>query len=138
MSTRSQFQSAVSPEKARPKRPSPFAIRLTQDERDLLTKRAGGMPLGAYIRECALGSKARNRRARLASHVDTKVIAKLLAELGRSHLSSNLNQIAKAANIGTLPMTPDLEAELLQACADLREMRSVLIEALGLLEGNKQ
>lgn len=133
MSAQSDFQGAAFSD-ARPSKPKPFAIRLTSEERRLLESRAGRMPLGAYIRECALGSHARKRRVSRAVHVDDKAVAKLLATLGRSHLSSNLNQIAKAANIGTLAMTPDLEAELQEACADIRAMRSLLVEALGLLE----
>ncbi|ADM09294.1 hypothetical protein PB2503_06132 [Parvularcula bermudensis HTCC2503] len=59
-------------------------------------------------------------------------IGKALAALGQSRLSSNMNQIAKAANLGTLSVTPELSEELASACADIRAMRSALVEALGL------
>ncbi|WP_161807083.1 hypothetical protein [Desulfatitalea tepidiphila] len=31
--------------------PSPFSVRLNQEERDELEKMAGGLPLGTYIKE---------------------------------------------------------------------------------------
>jgi hypothetical protein len=40
-----------------------------------------------------------------------KALAQALALLGRSRLSSNLNQLAHAANIGTLPIDLDTMAE---------------------------
>ena len=48
---------------------------------------------------------------------DEQEHAAQLAGLGQSRLASNINQIAKAANMGALPVTPDLIDELYQACA---------------------
>jgi hypothetical protein len=59
-------------------------------------------------------------------------MAKALALLGQSRLASNLNQLAKAANIGTLPLTPDVEEDLQDACAHVWEIKALLIRALGL------
>ena len=42
-----------------------------------------------------------------------------------------MNQIAKAANIGALPVTPELEDELFAACAAIQDMKSELVTALG-------
>lgn len=114
------------------KRPSPFCIRLSENERARLELEARGLPLGAYIKAKALGDKPlRMRRTGLAVE-DRQALAKALALLGHSRLSSNLNQLAHAANIGSLPMTPETEAELLAALRDVREMRRLLITALGL------
>lgn len=96
------------------------------------------MPLGAYIKAKALGDKPlRIRRTGLAVE-DRRTLAKALALLGRSRLSSNLNQLAHAANIGSLPMTPETEAELLSALRDVREMRRLLMAALGLKPESSQ
>ncbi len=73
----------------------------------------------------------RRRRTGLAVE-DRKALAQLLAMLGRSRLASNLNQLAHAANIGALPVTPDLETELNTALFDVRELRRLLLLALGL------
>ncbi len=63
--------------------------------------------------------------------MDHVILAQLLGALGKSRLASNLNQIAKAANIGALPVTEELEAELHTACAEIGEMRDTLMTALG-------
>jgi hypothetical protein len=55
--------------------------------------------------------------------------------LGQSRLSSNLNQLAKAVNTGSLPVTPETERELRQAARDVMVMRRMLIDALGLDPG---
>lgn len=56
----------------------------------------------------------------------------VLAELGRSRLSSNLNQLAKAANMGTLPVHRDITGELQEACRSVQAMWDALLTALGL------
>jgi len=58
-------------------------------------------------------------------------VRKVLAALGNSRLSSNLNQIAKAANRGALPVTEELSLDLQSACLDIRAMRMALMMALG-------
>ncbi|BBK40433.1 hypothetical protein STVA_04530 [Allostella vacuolata] len=113
----------------------PFSIRLTEDERRHLEAAAGSVPIGAYVRQRLLGESQQRRPTRSRVVVrDQVAIAGLLAELGQSRLTSNLNQLAKAANIGALPVTPDAEKELLDACANVRQMRDALMRALGLRE----
>lgn len=110
----------------------PFSLRLTADERARLTAEAGGEPLASYMRAKLLtGSNARPRRSGLPVD-DARSLGQALALLGRSRLSSNLNQLAHLANIGALPVTPELESELAAALADIREIRRLLISALGL------
>jgi hypothetical protein len=60
----------------------------------------------------------------------------VLGALGRSRLSSNLNQLAKAVNTGSLPVTPETEADLRQACRDVAEIRADLLRALGKSPGD--
>lgn len=116
----------------KPKPPArSFSIWLNSNERALLEDRAGNAPLGAYIKSKALdgGQSSRKRRATVA---DEKALAKALSLLGQSRIANNLNQLAKAANIGTLPLTPDVADDLKEACHVVRETRALLIEALGL------
>lgn len=117
----------------RRKRDAPFAIRLTKDERARLEREAAGAPLGTYIKAKVFGSAppARMRRTGLAVE-DRQALAQVLAMLGRSRLSNNLNQLSRLANIGALPMTPETEAELAAALGDVRDMRRLLMIALGL------
>lgn len=118
--------------KSRRKRLAPFSLRLSEDERARLIAEAAGRPLGSYIREKALGAPARRARRSGFAVEDRAALAQALALLGRSHLANNLNQLAKLANIGSLPVTPDLEAELTAAVAEVRDMRRLLVVALGL------
>ena len=116
------------PSPPREKRPAPFSLRLNEAERTRLTDEAAGEPLGAYIKAKALGEPPLRRMG----IEDRKALAKALALLGQSRLSSNLNQLAHAANIGSLPLTPETEAFLLAALKDVREIRRLLVRALGL------
>lgn len=118
----------------RPKRrrEAPFAIRLSKDERARLEREAAGAPLGTYIKAKALGDPPLRMRRTGHSVEDRQSFAQALGMLGKSRLSSNLNQIAKLANTGSLPLTPEVEAELLSALADVRAIRRLLMEALGL------
>jgi len=116
----------------KPKYPPPFSLRLTFDERARLEREAAGMSLGAYIRERLFGSNVAPRKTRGKFPVkDHEALGRVLGALGSSRLSSNLNQLAKAANTGSLPVTPDTEAELREACAAVLVMREELLMALG-------
>ncbi len=112
--------------------PAPFSLRLTFEERARLERAAAGLPLGAYIRERLFDETAPPRRTRGKFPVrDHEALARVLAALGRSRLANNLNQLARAANTGSLPVTPDTEHELMQACAAVAEIRRELLRALG-------
>ncbi|WP_299436930.1 hypothetical protein [uncultured Rhodospira sp.] len=113
--------------------PPPFSLRLTFEERSRLEREAGDMPLGAFIRERLFDGTVPPRRTRGKRPVkDHAVLARLLGELGRSHLASNLNQLARASNSGSLPVTAETEQALADACTDVREIRDTLLIALGL------
>ncbi|MCK0197718.1 hypothetical protein MWN34_12425 [Ancylobacter sp. 6x-1] len=116
-------------------RPAPLSIRLTFAERAALVERAAGHPLGAYIK-ATLFEQPERLRARRSSVHDDQALGQVLALLGRSHLANNLNQLAKAANMGVLPVTPELEDELQVACAEIHEMRALLLKALGIAVQN--
>lgn len=117
---------------AKKKRPSPFCIRLSEEERAYLEEKAGGKPLGAYIRQQLLGDRAAKRRKQRKPSVDDKQVAALLASIGHSRVSANLNQLARAVNMGTLDVSRDTEQQLLEATEAVLAMRSALFIALGL------
>lgn len=111
----------------------PFSLRLTREERAQLEHDAAGMSVGAYIRFRLFDESFPNRRTRNKHPVkDHQELAKVLGELGRSRLANNLTQLAKAANSGSLEVSPDTERAIQNGCADIRWMRQVLISALGL------
>ena len=117
----------------KPDYPRPFSLRLSEDERAILRQRAGKRSMGEYIRSKLFGEAATPRKVKRRNPTDAdQTNAAQLAGLGQSRLASNMNQIAKAANIGALPVTPDLVRELHQACADIAAMRVALIASLGI------
>ena len=109
----------------------PLSLRLSVAERERLTREAAGAPLGPYIKAKALGGPPiRTRRAGIAI-ADRALLGQVLALLGNSRLSSNLNQLARLAHIGALPVSSETEAELRAALADVRAIRRLLMSALG-------
>ncbi|MEM8987404.1 MAG: hypothetical protein AAGC95_11850 [Pseudomonadota bacterium] len=111
----------------------PLSFRATAEERALLKEAAGKRPVSAYIREKLFADAAKPRLGpKRRPSVDDATLGQALALLGQSRLSSNLNQIAKAVNMGALPVSGDLQDELHAACADVRQMRTALIEALNI------
>ena len=134
-SPRRDFRKAVG--EAPPKSPPPFSLRLTHEERARLEAEAAGKTLGAYIRERLFGGDVAPRRRRGNSPVkDHEALGRVLGALGQSRLSSNLNQLAKAVNTGSLPVTPETEAGLKEACREVAALRDELLRALGKSPGN--
>lgn len=114
------------------KRPPPFSLRLTFEERAKLEQDAAGMSLGGYIRSRLLDpSRTPPRRRGKFPVKDHRALAQLLAMLGQSRLANNVNQLAKAANSGSLPVTPETEEALLTAAREVAQMRELLMKALG-------
>lgn len=112
--------------------PAPFSLRLTFEERASLEQAAGDMPLGAYIRSQVFkDGKARSRRRYKRPVKDHQALGQLLGALGEARLANNLNQLAKAVHTGSLPVTPETEKALRDACAEIHQMRSLLMRALG-------
>src|SRR3546814_5471194 len=103
------------------KRPAPFSLRLTFEQRAQLEQDAGGMSLAAYIQSRLFDSENPAPRRRGKRPVkDYQALTQVLGKLGQSRLSANLNQLARSANSGSLPVTPDTEAALLAAVAEIR------------------
>ena len=90
------------------------------------------MPLGSYIKAKALGGPLlRSRRCGLAIH-DRASLSRVLALFGRSHIASNLNQLARLAHVGALPLDLKTIADLNESILFIRELRGLLLAALGL------
>lgn len=114
------------------KREAPFSLRLTFEERARLEAAANGVPLGAYIKAVLFnGDLTKVRRRNANPTQDDAALARVLAALGQSRISSNLNQLARAVNTGTLPVHPETEEELRSACAEIAAIRHELLRALG-------
>jgi hypothetical protein len=117
--------------KEQEKRIYPFSIRLTFGERAILEQSAGHMPLGAFIRKKVLDGMTEERKRKTKRPrrpiKDDVAMAMLLAELGNAKLANNLNQLAKAANEGSLLITPDTEQAIRDAYTEILWMRRTLV-----------
>lgn len=119
--------------KQRDKRIPPFSLRLSAEERARLIVEAKGAPLRAYIKAKVLGTALPVGIRRTGMSIeDRQALAQVLALLGQSRLASNLNQLARLAHIGALPMTPETEAELIDSLRAVRGIRILLMVALGM------
>lgn len=121
---------------------SPLSIRLTPEERARLEAAAGGRALGAYIRArlfagegsdtVGVESDGNGNAERLSPEVRQRLLAQILGALGQSSALRSLNELAEAARIGVLPITPDVLADIRAACAGIEEIRLMLLRGLGL------
>lgn len=117
------------PSTGKPKSTRPVSIRLTEEERSRFQAEAGATPLSVHLRARLLAGTGLRRTEAHFRYVD---FARLLSQLGQSSLSSNLADLAEAARSGGLPVNPDTEKALNDACAAVIAMRSELLLALGL------
>lgn len=108
----------------------PFSIRLSNAERQLLEAEAGSQALGTYVKTRLLNGVVRRRTSVSSQHC--KTLSELLGKLGRLRIASSLSDLAAAAGTSAIVMAPDLEQEIRSACRDLRDMRIMLMRALGL------
>lgn len=119
------------PQRSKGLETKPFCIRLTDDERGELEDRAGKLPLGTWAREELLGAKAqkRKKRPRLRQPKATdKNVALVLALLGDQRIASNLNQMARHANMGTLDFDDHVLDQIVEACAAMVAIRKYLLD----------
>lgn len=114
----------------RPVATRPFSIRLSKEERLHLEREAGAQPLGTYVRARLLNDARRGKAGRLSA--DPALLGQLLARLGQLQLARSLSDLSAAATVGSIVMTPELERELRAASRAVREIRDMLMRALGL------
>jgi hypothetical protein len=128
------FNEAANPRPEK-KPPQTVTIRLTAEERALLEYKAGDFTLSAYIRLCLFGDEVPKCRTRGKKVIkDHEALALVLSHLARSNIANNLNQLAKAANSGTLPKSPQIALYLKEARDHVIAIRLDLLRALGFQE----
>ena len=118
--------------------PAPFSIRLNQEERNELQKLAAGLPMGRFIKDAVFSKGMRPARSRGPSVADQKLFAQLLGVIGQSRIASNINQLARAANSGSLPVNKEIIEGLNEAVEAVKWMRETLIKAIGLKPQSKE
>lgn len=114
-----------------------ISLRLTTEEHEQLQAWSDGSSISSYVRGCIFNrTKESRRRTRHSPVKDHEPLAEILGRLGQTRISNNLNQIARHANMGTLPLDPDVEQDIKIACAEIAWIKVRLIEALGLKDGD--
>ncbi len=110
------------------KRPAPFSIRLSDDERAEIVRRAdaAGLSIGGYWKSAVFNLPPPRKSHRPS--VDRVELAKLLGQLGR--VGNNINQLARTLNAEGSVEIP----ELTQALKELTDMREAVMIALGYQE----
>lgn len=131
-SAKKHFDKATRPDK----RPAPFSIRLSADERAYLERKAGHRPLGRYIRAKLLGDGETPRKTSRAPSIDYAMLGQVLGVLGQSEIATHLCLLAMAAETGRLELEDADRIALNEACTDIREVRTLLVNALGLKTGS--
>lgn len=117
-----------------PKTRQILSVPFTPEQVMQLAQRAGGRPLSAYVRDQLFPANDNTppKPARARPAEQAAFAAKVLAVLGP--VSTTLKTIAHAMASGVLPFAPDTEAAVLKACADIAEMKTLLMKALGVRE----
>ena len=110
----------------------PFSLRLTEEERRYLQRKAGSKPLGTYIRSQLLHGTETRRKAVRAPSTVFALLGQVLGALGKSELASCLCILVAATEQERVRLDAEESAALLTLQTDVSEMRRVLISALGL------
>lgn len=107
-------------------------FRVSEDDYARLVAAAGDMSVSAYIRARLFNEDMKTaRKHNKMPQAEHKLLAELLSEFGKSHLSQNINQIAKAVNCGMVLMPDEAIADINETKAELRKLRATLLSALG-------
>jgi len=108
---------------------SMLCIRMTHEEKRILEQRseAASLSISEYGRWCMLKEECAPRKTRGKHPVkDYGILGAILAALGRTRIASNLNQIAKNINNGTIEMTPEVKQAIMEACEFIKHILSSL------------
>ncbi len=110
------------------------SFRLTDIDHTKLMRRVHAAQTSTtdYIIGCLFDDDAQPRKRKDKVIIgDRKIFARIFSLLGASRIASNLNQIAKSLNQGLLHLSPEMEANLREACDAIIEIRDLLLEVLG-------
>ena len=88
--------------------------------------------MGTYIRSELLGDAEAPRKATRKLPIDAALLGRVLGMLGKSDQVTCLFLLLTAVESERVSIAETERAALQEACANVREMRTVLIKALGL------
>lgn len=115
-----------------------LSVPVSPEQMSELARRAGRQPVSAYARAQLFPANdnqpAKKQPRGVAPVKDHAALARILAAIGTSDAGSSLRAMAHLARMGALPITPETEAALLKACADIAALKAMLMKALGVRE----
>ncbi|MEO1276222.1 MAG: hypothetical protein AAFU72_10710 [Pseudomonadota bacterium] len=114
-----------------------LTIRLTPEEYAALEREAKGRPLAGHVRARLFGAQANALKSRARARAPTKdhrLASQILGLLGRHTPLQHLSTLADAALSGSLDVTPEVLAQIDAASDDLRDIKAMLMRALGISE----
>lgn len=116
------------------KRLPPLSIRLSPDERAHLEAMAGNQPIGTFIkgRLFAANDNIPPKPRGHAPVKDHQALARILGVLSRLDVFLTIKGLLKVMQSGQVKLKPETEQALQKACADIVEIRRLLITALGI------
>ncbi|UTW60238.1 hypothetical protein KFE96_07970 [Kordiimonas sp. SCSIO 12603] len=102
-----------------------LSVRLNNDERAELQKRAGSEKLSTYVKRCVFVKR------KASGGMSREQVALILAKLASCDLAGSMLEMAESSRLGVLVVSPDTEKALTQACTDIAHMRLMLMQGLG-------
>lgn len=113
---------------------SVLSIRLTAEERDLLTSTAGELPLSTYVRQKLFSDSLiiTGTETRLSVVERQKLLSKLLMKIGTLNLDMQLSKLSSLLETGVFENEEVLQQELEKLSSAVAELRIDLLRALGL------
>jgi hypothetical protein len=110
-----------------------LSVPLTPEQKMDLLRRAGTKPVSRYARDVLFAANDNPRPARIRSRKSREVMAAtILAQLGKSDVASSLREIARGVQLGIIMVTPETDAALREAAADVNAAAKAALRALGI------
>ncbi|MFM9942972.1 MAG: hypothetical protein ACKVP7_26175 [Hyphomicrobiaceae bacterium] len=110
-----------------------LSVPLSPDQKSELVRRAGVRPISAYARDVLFpaNDNPAPRRASPRDREQEQLAASILAQLGKGEAASSLREIARGVRLGTIVVTPETDAVLREAAANVNATAQAALRALG-------
>ena len=110
-----------------------LSVPLTPEQKMDLLRRAGTKPVSSSARDVLFAANDNPRPARVRSRKSREVMAAtILAQLGKSDVASSLREIARGVQLGIIGTTPETDAALREAAANVNAAAKAALRALGI------
>lgn len=109
-----------------------LSVPLTPEQKMDLVRRAGTKPISTYARGVLFAANDNPKPSRIRSRKSREQIAATtLAQLGKSDVAASLREIARGVQLGTIVVTPETDAALRSAAANVSAAAQAALRALG-------